>query len=200
MIRFRSFSRLRPWLLWCAAGALSALPLTADAHSFRLALLLPETGPDRQLARQALDGLLLATRERDAHEGETSDGHLGGLDVHISVVDTASGPVSVRTALKQLIDRDLQIVAGLMAGKLEDLVRETLQDTPAYVIVSPDPPAAIDAAFGSAFEAMFGYPASRNAWVGYCTGRVIDEAVRELAGDFTDRDRLASAFARASCP
>ncbi len=68
-------------LVWLAATP-------ALAHSFRMALLLPLTGADAAVGRQAVKGFLLATRERDGHPDETSDGHLGGLDVYVLVIDT----------------------------------------------------------------------------------------------------------------
>ena len=54
----------------------------ASAHSFTAALLV--VGEDREASlAEAVRGFLLAADERDAHANETSDGHLGGVDVHV---------------------------------------------------------------------------------------------------------------------
>ena len=55
----------------------------AKAHSFGVALVTQAAVvsgvPDQEIRR----GFMLATRERDSHANETSDGHLGGLDVYV---------------------------------------------------------------------------------------------------------------------
>lgn len=54
----------------------------ATAHSFTAALLV--VGEDREAnLAEAVRGFLLAADERDGHANETSDGHLGGVDVHV---------------------------------------------------------------------------------------------------------------------
>ena len=54
----------------------------ASAHSFTAALLV--VGEDREASlAEAVRGFLLAADERDGHANETSDGHLGGVDVHV---------------------------------------------------------------------------------------------------------------------
>ena len=54
----------------------------ASAHSFTAALLV--VGEDREASlEEAVRGFLLAADERDGHANETSDGHLGGVDVHV---------------------------------------------------------------------------------------------------------------------
>ena len=54
----------------------------ASAHSFTAALLV--VGEDREVGlAEAVRGFLLAADERDGHANETSDGHLGGVDVHV---------------------------------------------------------------------------------------------------------------------
>ena len=52
------------------------------AHYFDVAIVVPPG--DGQAAMQAF---LLASAERDGHPDETSDGHLGGLDSHVTIVE-----------------------------------------------------------------------------------------------------------------
>ncbi len=71
--------------IWSAvlAGAVSMiLSGTVLAHSFTAALLV--VGQDREASlAEARRGFLLAADERDGHANETSDGHLGGVDVQV---------------------------------------------------------------------------------------------------------------------
>jgi len=60
---------------------------SAIAHSFNVTLIIPLSGPDEAQGEQFLDGFMLATRERDGHPNEESDGHLGGLDVYVTTID-----------------------------------------------------------------------------------------------------------------
>lgn len=58
------------------------MPGIASAHSFTAALLV--VGEDREAGlAEAVRGFLLAADERDGHANETSDGHLGGVDVQV---------------------------------------------------------------------------------------------------------------------
>ncbi|MDO8982322.1 hypothetical protein, partial [Cypionkella sp.] len=59
-----------------------ALSGNALAHSFTAALIVVGDNREAGLA-EAVRGFLLAADERDGHANETSDGHLGGVDVHV---------------------------------------------------------------------------------------------------------------------
>ncbi|PZR00207.1 MAG: hypothetical protein DI533_06330 [Cereibacter sphaeroides] len=54
----------------------------ASAHSFTAALLVVGADREANLA-EAVRGFLLAADEKDGHANETSDGHLGGVDVQV---------------------------------------------------------------------------------------------------------------------
>lgn len=54
----------------------------ASAHEFSLGVHASGNHA-RERVVSAVRGALLAADERDGHPGETSDGHLGGVDVHI---------------------------------------------------------------------------------------------------------------------
>ncbi|WP_162232886.1 hypothetical protein [Cypionkella psychrotolerans] len=63
------------------------------AHSFTAALIVAGDNREASLA-EAVRGFLLAADERDGHSNETSDGHLGGVDVHVlPLTQDASGLV-----------------------------------------------------------------------------------------------------------
>jgi hypothetical protein len=83
----RAFADLEGCLAMIGTAVLVAALLmvssgAALAHSFTAALLV--VGEDREASiAEAVRGFLLAADERDGHANETSDGHLGGVDVHI---------------------------------------------------------------------------------------------------------------------
>lgn len=72
----------RTGILVLAPALWMILPGIVSAHSFTAALLV--AGEDREASlAEAVRGFLLAADERDQHANETSDGHLGGVDVQV---------------------------------------------------------------------------------------------------------------------
>lgn len=65
-----------------AAAIWIALSGIAAAHSFTAAIMVAGENVEQDLA-EAVRGFLLAADERDGHPNETSDGHLGGVDVQV---------------------------------------------------------------------------------------------------------------------
>jgi hypothetical protein len=63
-------------VLWIALSGIAA------AHSFTAGILVVGENVEQDLA-EAVRGFLLASDERDGHPNETSDGHLGGVDVQV---------------------------------------------------------------------------------------------------------------------
>lgn len=89
----------------------------ASAHSFTAALLVVGEDPEASLA-EAVRGFLLAADERDRHANETSDGHLGGVDVHVLPLP--------RNA----------------AGLVEDLIGTPDEPPDVVVVLGPEPAAS----------------------------------------------------------
>ena len=65
-----------------AVAVWMALSGNALAHAFTAALIVVGDNREASLA-EAVRGFLLAADERDGHANETSDGHLGGVDVQV---------------------------------------------------------------------------------------------------------------------
>lgn len=168
------------------AATLTAALITspAAAHSFRLGLAAPFSGPDATIGQQALDGLRLATRERDGHPEETSDGHLGGLDSYLLPLDTSGA--SLRSQAEDLaveIVTTAAPVPGLEAaldGAPIAYCPATAGPVPADRLTGPEA-----AEFVSAFRKEFGRDPTPAAARGYNAGRAVDAAVRSL-GDASD--------------
>lgn len=103
-----------------AAALWMVLSGIASAHSFTVGLLVVGEDVDASLA-EAVRGFLLAADERDGHANETSDGHLGGVDVQLLP-----------------LPRDA-------AGLVEGLFGTPDEPTDVVIIIGPEP-AASDAA------------------------------------------------------
>ena len=174
------------------------------AHSFKVGLVAPMSGADSNVGRQGRDGFRLATTERDGHSNEESDGHLGGLDVYILVIDANQSAGAVLLEIERLVEREqVEILASLAPTNLEQDIRRRLAATNTVLITAleaaPQDATTMDGEpFDSAFEGLFGYAPLRLAYQGYGLARQIDRAVRAIEGDFSDPDVVRSAIQRAS--
>ena len=168
----------------------------AYAHRFYVALVVPLSNAEADLGRQYHRGFMLATTERDSHPDEESDGHLGGLDVYVSVIDSQG---EVRTEIERMVAQDrIDIVTVIgsgktlsLAGKLLDGKNITLLPPGQSPFSQPEMPGV--AAFTSAFESHYGDPPSAHAAQGYNAARRIDVAVRTQGG-VDDTEELARSF------
>ena len=169
------------------------LPAAAQAHSFSLAVL---AGGEHAAAKldSAVKGMLLATRERDGHANETSDGHLGGLDVYIVplpayAAETIQGLKRVSQAsvdIAVLFDPDAELEQALA-----ELEPQTVIMRPGTI--NPEPTEA-SALFATRYQAAYGTTPDRAAVAGYNAARRVDLAVRPLGG-VDDRPALMAALA-----
>ncbi len=168
----------------------------AAAHSFKVGAMIPLSGPSAAAGRQWLDGFLLATRERDAHPDQHSDGHLGGLDVYVLAVD------ATLSAVKTLVAADQpEVLAGFAPAELLAEIRPWLVDRPTILIEqgAESPPESGDrktmdgGSFRAAFEADYGYGPTGPAVLGYGVARRIARVVRAAGGDFADQQALLRA-------
>ncbi len=162
----------------------------AKAHSFNVALLISQSGgATASGGDQIRDGFLLATKERDGHPDEESDGHLGGLDVYLFVAEARDDPMAGARALLQQTAIDIMVVIGpnlsietvrpLTAGSHTVLLAPGQTPFPASTGAIQTPAVR---AFIDAFKAEYGYVPSPSAAQGYNAARRIDAAVRAQGG------------------
>jgi len=152
----------------------------AGAHSFNVGLVVALGDSPVGDARQVRDGFLLATRERDSHPGEESDGHLGGLDVYVHLVALDDSSLSGVRALLQREHIDVLAVIG--PSDAAERLRTLVADAPTVVLGPGRLPSPLPPAFARAFETAFGYAPGGQAAEGYNAARRIDAAVRPLGG------------------
>lgn len=177
-------------LVALAMIAAIALPVSlARAHGFNVALVVPLSGAMAAEGSQIRDGFMLATKERDSHANEESDGHLGGLDVYVFPADDQKPDLSdVKAVLeRQRIDIVAAIGSPESVAAAESLnpdaqiVVLTLGETPFPISSQPsgnDQSAAV-AAFIDSFQKEYGYAPTPSAAQGYNAARRIEAAVRD---------------------
>lgn len=158
----------------------------AFAHRFNIALILPLSGTQIELGTQYRDGFFLATTQRDAHLNETSDGHLGGLDSYISIID-AGGDIDsqIRTIISE--NKIDIVVADFTPAPILSEISSLLQQaniallSPSLLTVEQLNLNSI-VEFNQIFENQYDIRPSTYSIQGYNAAYRIDEAVRAQAG------------------
>lgn len=183
------------FLILAAGFAFTISP--ALAHSFNVALILPPSNTSLDKGRQIREGFMLATAERDSHPDQESDGHLGGLDVYVRVIDEQG---DINADIGRIVSQgDTDIVAAFVSENRLSLVKNLLQGKEGIALLLPgqspfsksDQPAVT--AFISAYEREYGRRPTTQAAQGYNAARRIDRAVRAQGG-VGDKKSLTRTF------
>lgn len=172
---------------------------SAQAHEFVVAIRVVGTERDLILA-DALRGFLLATEEKDGHPNETSNGHLGGMDVYI-IPQSAEVVVQFPTLKVAPSDLpDIMVVIGasdVSDVALEKAGKESVTMSPG-ALHSANSWSSTASSFSNGFAARYNkayqQPASKWAADGYNAARRIDDAIRRIGG-VEDRAALERALA-----
>lgn len=164
-------------------GTLAALALTvtanmAAAHEFTAALLVTGENREARLA-EAVNGFLLAADERDGHPGETSDGHLGGVDVQLLPLPAEAAGQVVGLVGTPRTPADVLVVIGPEPDASPAFAGVVLRPG-----VLPDGWAAENDAssFAARYQSTYGNPPTEAAALGYNVARRLDIAIRPLDG------------------
>jgi hypothetical protein len=173
---------LRPSVL-LAAFVTSVVANTAAAHEFTAALFMGGQTSSVSLA-EAVNGFLLAADERDGHANETSDGHLGGLDVQILPLPVdATGQVVGLVGTPQ-IPPDVVVLMGGEGLPPDSLAGEMTGGLEIQIGMLPDNwrDAGPTDSFAARYQNAFGAPPTEAAAQGYNVARRLDAAIRALGG------------------
>lgn len=180
------------WLAWIFFAISTEV---AMAHEFTAAILVTGEESAERLA-EAVDGFLLAADERDGHADETSDGHLGGVDVQVlplpqQMAGQVKGLIGTPSALT-----DVVVVVG-PAPEAVDGLAPIGPDT-IVMTVGKLPRGWQDLAgatsFASRYVAKYGKAPTEAAAQGYNAARRLDVAIRPLDG-LEPRAAVSSALA-----
>lgn len=202
---------IRFWIAFATALVLAASAGNVRAHGFNVGFLAPLSGPNFFQGRQAVDGFLFATRERDGHALEESDGHLGGLDSYLITIDSGVGIEIVREQLEELLRGEgIAFLSGVSTSEMLASIGITLDQSQIILVDAVDSAvyrsATSDTAdfltkdgipFPAAFRNAYGYEPDADAIGGYVAARFIDAAVSAVEGEFSRRDALNRALERA---
>lgn len=184
------------FLVLSVIAAMALAANSALAHSFNVALVIPLSHAAEIESAQIVDGFMLATTERDAHPDQESDGHLGGLDVYVTVI---RGAEDVAEDLERNATRgEADIVVAFGPEETQVTIGKLLEGKKVVLLLpgqspfsDPDSPAV--AAFVSAYERAYGSRPTPWAAQGYNAARRIDAAVRAQGG-VDDRASLLRSF------
>jgi hypothetical protein len=160
-----------------------ALSGNALAHSFTAALIVVGDNREAGLA-EAVRGFLLAADERDGHANETSDGHLGGVDVHVLPL-----PRDAAGLVEDLIGTptepgDVVVVLGTEPAASEAVRKYQSNSTVLLQVVLPvgwDSEVGTDS-FVTRYRLAYGTAPGLMAATGYHAARRLDVAIRPLDG------------------
>lgn len=142
---------------------------TANAHSFNVAIV-----GENVMGSGAYNGFRLATRERDGHAAEESDGHLGGLDSFIFTI-----------APGEDLPPDMDILVLLDAGRApEIIVQKQIDSMELRPSIAWAAVIALD--FQQRYLNAYGTEAGPSARKGYYAAQLIERFVRR-SDDFLDR-------------
>lgn len=168
----------------------------ALAHRFNVALVIPLMDATSVQGREIRSGFMLATTERDSHAGQESDGHLGGLDVYVTIIN---GRGDVEADIGRLVTQgEIDIVAAFGSEKTLSRIGTLLEGKPVVLLLPGETPFAKSdlpavAAFVSAYERAYGRRPSSQAAQGYNAARRIEVAVRSQGG-VDDTELLRRSF------
>ena len=182
------------FLAMIAAIALTLNPVLA--HRFNVALVIGPSDAAPVRGREIREGFLLATAERDSHPDQESDGHLGGLDVYVTVID---GKDDATADIRRIVTRgEVDIVAAFGSETTLAPIEKLLDGQKVVLLLPGQSPFSNSglpavAAFISAYEREYGRRPSSHAAQGYNAARRIDVAVRAQGG-VDDRAALLRIF------
>lgn len=169
--------------------ALTASP--AMSHEFELLLLAPPE-VNEKTRDQMRTAFLIAAHERDSHPDETSEGHLGGMDVQLTLAPAgaAVGAEDVAFVVAPFADAGDPAVAALAASTDAVVIGR------GHLAAMPPDLDRIDpnlAPFADRFRAETGYAPGPEATATYRAALLVDRAVRPL-DSVDDRDALRAAL------
>lgn len=155
---------------------LSLTTAPAMAHEFELLLLAPPDAAEAVL-EQMRAAFLIASHERDNHPDETSEGHLGGMDVQLTLARIGEAEAAGDTAfvVAPLAAEGDAAVATLAAASGAKVV-----DSAALTGLTLDPGSADGSLppFAQRFRTETGQDPGPEATATYLAARLVDEAVR----------------------
>ena len=171
-------------------------PGSLAAHEFELLLLAPDNAATAEIDDMRA-AFLIASHERDDHPNETSEGHLGGLDVQLTLLPLdragSADAAPVVVAAPFALATEPRVAALAAGGGAAILDRAMLAALPVAVLLAGNAAAGLGP-FADRYRAETGRAPSNAAEAAYLSARVVDMAIRPL-GSVDDRAALRRSMA-----
>jgi hypothetical protein len=164
-------------LMILAAAWLLTLAPAAFAHSFNVVMAVPPALA-QDIRNDMATAFMVASEETDSHANADSDGHLGGLDVYITLAG-ANEASKIAAARPDILSLPLR---GDTTAKDAALLGPMDAATPAATAFLADAAGPGLTAFADRFAARTGQRPGPEATAAYLAARQIDRAVRALGG------------------
>ena len=160
-----------------------ALSGNALAHSFTAALIVAGDNREASLA-EAVRGFLLAADEQDGHANETSDGHLGGVDVNVLPLPRDAAGLVEGLIGKPTETGDVVVVLGPEPAASEAAREYQSTSTVLLQVVLTERWVSDEGtdSFVTRYRRAYGTAPSVMAATGYHAARRLDVAIRPLDG------------------
>jgi len=170
---------------------------SAMAHRFNTTIVLSQSAMDSADGKEFRNGFMLATTEQDGHPDEESDGHLGGLDVYVTVLDQNQ----ISSKLPQIVDGgEAGIVVVYGPQTTFPSIEKIVENKDASLMLpgkSPfsnmDKPGV--SAFIENYTKAYGKKPTAIAAEGYNAARRVDVAIR-IDDSADDIDALQRSFSK----
>ena len=166
-----------------AVAVWMALSGNALAHAFTAALTVVGDNREASLA-EAVRGFLLAADERDGHANETSDGHLGGVDVHVLPLPRDAAGLVEGLIGNPTEPGDVVVVLGTEPAASEAVLKYQSNSTVLLQVLLPVGWDSVEGTdrFVARYRLAYGTAPSVMAATGYHAARRLDVAIRPLDG------------------
>ena len=164
---------------------LAAVTSATEAHEFTAAIFVGGSGAEKRLI-EAVNGFVLAADERDGHANETSDGHLGGVDVQVLPLprEAAAGVRNLVGSPASLPDVVVFIGADTVDGDAAQYIAGR-----AITFIQPEIPDSADwmegtwgNGFATRYRNLYLLAPTDAAAQGYAAARRLDAAIRPRDG------------------
>lgn len=144
------------------------------AHSFDAALVVSDDA-DPAIQQDMMHAFLLASEETDGHEGQESDGHLGGMDVYLMLFQSSQSGALMQAGPDFIVLPMIGDAPALNASDAVVVTPSAAADSNAVLASAANPAMA---PFAARFRELTGRQPGLEAQAVYVMARRIDVAIR----------------------
>lgn len=178
------------------------------AHGFSIVVYAPFSGTQAAIGEALWNGMRVATRERDGHADETSDGHLGGMDSHLLRLDSQRDGVQLPELLRRLSREQgtallvspgaerIPLAPGSGSDRWVLFTGDRMTASAADQIAIDEKSITLPVDFAARYRQQFSNDPTAVSRIGYLSARLIDAAVRDNGEELGDRQAMLESLRR----